>query len=75
MAKRTPSIESRRHLKELSNTFKPLDVKLLLSLNTDSSIEECLDDTNFLVTGLQKYVQGNHSKSGLDNYFSKIEVY
>lgn len=70
-----PSQESRDKLKELSTTFKPLDVKFLLALNTEFSVEECIDDAQVMVSGLKKYVDGNHSIENLDSSFGKIVVY
>jgi hypothetical protein len=75
MNTKIPSQESRDKLKELSETFKPLDVKFLLALNTEFSVEECIDDAEVMVSGLKKYVDGNHSTDNLDSSFGKIVVY
>lgn len=70
-----PSEESKSQLKELTTALKPTDVKFLVALNSDSSMEECKDDGIKLVSGLKKYIDGNHSKANLKKHFSKIEVF
>ena len=70
-----PSEESKRKLKELTDALKPDDVKFLVALNSDSSIEECMEDGAHVVSGLKKYIDGNHSKDGLTKYFGEIETF
>lgn len=64
-----PSTESRDGLNKLSQDFRPDDVKFLLALNSDVSIEECRDNAMESVEVLKKYVESNHSidkNSGLN---------
>jgi hypothetical protein len=65
-------------LNSLSKTFKPNDVKFLVS-NSAESVQECNDDAIPLISGLQKYIENNHSLDGLDEAtlatFGKIKVF
>jgi len=79
MENNTLSQQTIDNLNELSQTFKPLDVRFLVSLNSDSSLQECNDDAITLIGGLKKYVENNHSLEGLDeatrSTFGNIKVY
>ena len=70
-----PSIESRESLNTLSKSFTPTDVKFLLALNTNFSLEECIDNANGMVKRLQKFVDNGNSDEGLDFKYSKITVF
>jgi hypothetical protein len=73
MNQNSPSQQSRAELKVLSETFKPLDVKFLLALDSDFSIEECLDDVKTLVSSLKEYVESDHTK--VSPLFKSVKVY
>lgn len=63
-----PSVENKETLQKLSQDIKPDDVKFLLSLNSDISIDECRDNAMESVKALNAYITSGHSidkKSGL----------
>jgi len=61
-----PSTESRDNLNRLSEEFKPDDVKFLLTLNSNISIEECRDNAMETIQVLKNYVDNNHSINTLN---------
>jgi len=78
MDKIIPSQKTLNALNRLSKSFKPLDVKFLVS-NSPASVQECNDEAVPLITGLKRYVDNNHSLEGLDektrSTFGEIKVF
>jgi len=66
-APKYPSLQSRERLEKLSIEFKPDDVKFLLTLNSNISIEECRENAMESIQSLKGYVESNHSTGKYDD--------
>ncbi|WP_462264680.1 hypothetical protein [Mucilaginibacter sp.] len=64
--------QSRDILEELSESFKPTDVKFLLALNSEFSIDECIGDAQAMISRLQKFVDGGHVNQGEGYHYSDV---
>jgi len=62
----TTATESKGRLDNLSKSFKPTDVSFLLALNSDFSIEQCIDDAEGMISRLQRFIENGHTSDGLD---------
>ena len=71
----TPSEKSKESLNQLSRDFKPDDVKFLLALNSDFSIEESIENAEAAIKRLERYVNNGHSTQGLDFDYVSVEKY
>ena len=71
----TPSEKSKESLNQLSRDFKPDDVKFLLALNSDFSIEESVENAESAIKRLEQYVNNGHSTEGLDFDYVSVKKY
>jgi hypothetical protein len=78
MDRNTLSQTTLNTLNGLSQSFRPDDVKFLVS-NSAESVQECNDDAIPLISGLQKYIENGHRVEGLDEAtratFGNIKVF
>lgn len=56
-----PSKKSRDDLDRLTEEFTPDDVKFLVALNANVSLEECMDSANETIEAVRTYSKNNHS--------------
>ena len=70
-----PSQQSRINLDSLSQNFTPNDVKFLLALNAESSLEECIDSAEGMITRLSNFINNGHSTEGLHFSYSEVKRY
>jgi hypothetical protein len=69
----TPSEKSKENLNRLSQEFKPDDVKFLLALKSNFSLEEAIDNAEGAIQRLKSYVDNDHSFEGLDFQYGSVE--
>lgn len=69
----SPSKENISNLKSLSISFKPDDVKFLLALKSNFSIEECIDNAEGTIRRLSEFVKDGHSDEQLSFTYGKVE--
>lgn len=70
-----PSEESKAELNRLSQDFKPDDVKFLLALNSEFSLQEAKDGAADALGRMEKFEKNNYSDSNLDFQFKKVTKY
>lgn len=71
----TPSEKSRDSLNKLSKEFKPDDVKFLLALKSDFSMEESIDNAEAAIKRLEKYVKNGNSAEKTNLKYKLIDKY
>lgn len=67
----TPCQEVRNKLENLSESFKPEDVKFLLSLNSDFDKTQTYFDAEGMISRLKRFVENGHSTDGLGFEYQK----
>ena len=63
-----PAQQTKKKLKELSEEFKPTDVKFMVSLDKNVSLEECEEEAKNMLIRLQKYINNGHKNTADTNF-------
>ena len=63
-----PAQQTKKKLKELSEEFKPTDVKFMVSLDKNVSLEECEEEAKNMLIRLQKYINNGHKNCEGTNF-------
>lgn len=68
------SVESRDGLAKFTETFRPTDVKFLLALNSQFSVNDCRANAMGMLDRLKKFYDNGNSCDGLDFSYSQIRT-
>ena len=67
-----PSVQGREGLKKISNDFKPENVRVLPALNSDPSLESCIDGVTGAVRRLMRFIDNGNTDENLDFRYKSV---
>lgn len=68
-----PSVQGRENIEKLSNDFKPENVSILLALNSDPSLESCIDGVSSAVRRLMQFIDNDNTDKNLDFRYKSVK--
>ncbi|WP_157815945.1 hypothetical protein [Spirosoma pollinicola] len=70
-----PSKASAESLDNLSESFRPANVKYLLALDSQYSLQDCMGSADGMLKRLKLFVENNNSIDGIDHRYTSIKTY
>lgn len=70
-----PSRENAEDLDSLSESFRPANVKYLLSLDSQYSLEECMECANGMLQRIKRFADNGFSVDGTDLPYTSVKEY